>query len=142
MGFKMLTEEQLKRVAEIRALRRQVPRGPWGWFGNIRLNEVFLGTPDRGRLYLMRFKRWGMGSAQPEFQVTEGDPELTDWKGRMVLAKDLVNPRNYDQDFIGIDHPMARFIVEAGTFTDELLDMIDQLLTENAELRGAASHTG
>lgn len=94
--------------------------GPWGWFGNTKSQILYLSTVDRGRQFVMQFKRWGTGSGQPVFQVNN----------RMVPAKELVkfevgdgkarghehgldDPSVYRMDVLDIDHPDARLIVAA-----------------------------
>ena len=41
---------------------------PWRWFVNLKSHQVYLGTPDRGRLFIMGFERWGMQGARPVFR--------------------------------------------------------------------------
>jgi hypothetical protein len=60
-------------VKRARASLVGVTEGPWQWFGNTKLNEVYLATKDRGRILVMDFVRWGMSGAQPRFQVALED---------------------------------------------------------------------
>lgn len=53
-----------------RALADAATPGPWEWFGNTKQYEVYLATKHSGRRFVMDFVRWGMGGAQPRFQVT------------------------------------------------------------------------
>lgn len=41
------------RIEEIRQRAAEAIRGPWRWFGNTESDQVYLGTPDRGRLLLV-----------------------------------------------------------------------------------------
>lgn len=41
------------RVAEIRARVGATIPGPWGWYGNVATDQVYLATRDRGRLILL-----------------------------------------------------------------------------------------
>jgi hypothetical protein len=58
----------LKRAKE---LCEAATAGPWQWFGNTKMREVYLATIDRGRVFVMDFVRWGMSSAQPRFQLRD-----------------------------------------------------------------------
>jgi hypothetical protein len=85
--------------------------GPWQWFGNTKNNDVYLSTVRGGRQFVMQFCRWGMASAQPEFQVDR----------RMVKSSTLVKyERHYRADFIGIDHPDAHLIAAAPELLEAL----------------------
>lgn len=92
--------------------------GPWGWFGN--QHGLYLATPDRGRRYIMGFRRQGLQGAQPTFQQ----------RSIMVPASGLVkfavgdgtargmtegraDPSVYRYDIKEIDHPDARLIAAA-----------------------------
>lgn len=63
----------LEERAKLRKIAEAATPGPWQWFGNTKMHEVYLATPDRGRLLVMDFARWGMGGAQPRFQVRIDD---------------------------------------------------------------------
>lgn len=93
--------------------------GPWAWFGN-RSGGVYLATPDRGRRYVMGFRRYGMNGAQPTFAIG----------GTMHPAAELVafavgdgtargfkeadkDGSVYRYDVSEIDHPDARLIAAA-----------------------------
>ena len=56
----------LDRIEEI---AKAATPGPWQWYGNTKMHEVYLATVNRGRVYVMDFVRWGMAGAQPRFQV-------------------------------------------------------------------------
>lgn len=42
--------------------------GPWEWYTCIVTKSCYLATPDRGRLFVMGFERWGMHGAKPLFR--------------------------------------------------------------------------
>lgn len=105
--------------------------GPWSWFGNAKMNSLYLATTHSGRRYVMGFERWGMRGAQPLFQPA---------KHGMVPAKDLVtfevgdgkavgieaakdDPSVYRYDIAGIDCADARLIAAAPQMA-ELLEVI------------------
>lgn len=75
---------------------------PWRWGGNVDNREVYLSTVDRGRIFVMRFVRWGMRGAQPTFRnLDPGGWGTTD-------AVDLVvREVPYRGDIATIDHPDA-----------------------------------
>lgn len=120
-------------IDDIRARADAATPGPWRWAGNTRSQDIRLVTRDRGRVFVMGFRRWGMHLAQPEFQV------MRDGSGYMIPASDLpiyeVCPdattaddrRVYRQDIIGIRNPDAEFIASARQDIDDLLDYIDVL---------------
>jgi hypothetical protein len=41
------------KLDEIRERFESITPPPWDWFGNTETDQVYLGTPDRGRLYIM-----------------------------------------------------------------------------------------
>jgi hypothetical protein len=61
----MLTDTQIR---EKKARADAATPGPWGWFGNTRVNSVQLATGNRGHFIIMDFVRWGMRDAAPRFQ--------------------------------------------------------------------------
>ncbi len=93
--------------------------GPWRWFANAKSKTIYLATPDRGRLYVMGFERWGMQQAAPQFR----NPE------RCVLQHitELGEP-DHNGDFT-INHPDAILIASAPA-----------LAAENQRLREALQH--
>ena len=133
-----MTDEEL---AESRSLLESTTPGPWQWFGNTKQYEVYLATKHSGRRFVMDFVRWGMGGAQPRFQVTidgneagggvmrsiaqlaEGDANA---KGRLPLLGPLFEV-DYRRQFVGIGHPDAQLIAAAPTLTRKLLDEVDRL---------------
>lgn len=100
-------------LAKLRALAEAATPGPWSWFGNTKTNSIMLATIDRGRQYVMRFRRWGMGGAQPVF--LKPDERGGGW---MHPAKDLVVYEvDYRKDFHDIDNADARWIAAADPTT-------------------------
>lgn len=119
-------------IAAIRATLASLPAAPWQWFGNALTREVYLATVHDGRVIIMDFERWGMGGAQPRFQIAlDGEP------GNGVMRKlvDLppaLGPQmvgSHRNDFVGIGHPAARFMAESPALVDRLLAEIDRLRT-------------
>jgi hypothetical protein len=113
-------------------------RGPWQWFGNTKMHEVYLSTIDRGRVFVMDFARWGMRGAQPRFQVNLDDSadRSTDKHGGGIMttvselaAKDhALGPKfqvSYRRDFSGIGHPDAEHI--AANSPDVTLKLIARI---------------
>ena len=92
--------------------------GPWSWFGN--QHGVYLATPDRGRTYVMGFRRMGLQGAQPTFRdggVMRPASELVRFSVGNGLAKGFSDGRAdgsvYRYDISSIDHPDARLIAAA-----------------------------
>lgn len=94
--------------------------GPWGWF-NYGDGRIYLATPDRGRLIVMDFVRFGMQHAQPRFATWKGD-ERENMGGIMTPANSLDVAH----------HPDARLIAAA----PELLAVCKRLLAVTESVRG------
>ncbi len=104
-------------MTDLRAIAEAATPGPWGWFGNLDNREVYLATRDRGRLFLMRFVRWGMSGAQPLFRgdrhmakasevpVFEVAPNATSRDDPAVYRSDIVGFRNPDATYIAAWSP-------------------------------------
>jgi len=126
-----------------RGLLAKATPGPWQWFGNMKMREVYLATVDRGRVFVMDFERWGMSGAQPRFQVRlDGNPgsgimrrldEMGDLGPKMVGS--------HRNDFVGIDHPDASLIASAPTAMSALLDENERLRAMVTEACGIAGVT-
>lgn len=142
----MTTSEQqpvsVDRIAEIRARTDAATFGPWAWFGNTDAHNMYLSTVEGGRVFVLRFERWGMQHARPVFAAvpTTRDPrESQRYTGPMVpgdrLARYEVCPdatsrddeRVYRADLSGIRHPDAEFIAHAREDVPVLLAEIDRL---------------
>lgn len=103
----------------LKSIRRRVEAatpGPWRWGGNVKYQEVYLSTTHSGRIFVMRFVRWGLRGAQPQFQPKKD----ADWG--LVDARDLVvKEADHRGDIETIDHPDATFIAHARTDIPALL---------------------
>lgn len=120
-----------ERLAEIEARDQAATPGPWAWFGNTDVRDACLATPDRGRLYVMQFARWGMASAQPVFR--------DDAARQMVKASEVPvyevapkassrdDPRVYRADISGFRNPDAEFIAHARQDVTDLLAEVGRL---------------
>ena len=78
--------------------------GPWRWFINTKIKQVYLATPDRGRLIVMNLERWGMQDAKPRFR--------DDKRCVMVPLEDLITV-DHNSNAVEIDHPDARLMAAA-----------------------------
>lgn len=127
-------------LQEIRDRAAAATKGPWQWFGNVDTREVYLSTVDRGRLFVMRFFRWGMQGAQPAFREPHADGPY----GWMVKASERpvfevcrsatkrTDDRVYRGDVVGFRNADATFIAHSRQDVDDLLAVIDQI-RERAE---------
>lgn len=103
------------RLDEIQARLDAATPGPWGWFGNTDTKNIYLATPDRGRQFIMTFRRWGMQGAQPWFNTDMMMAPASDRPRYEVApaAESRDDPRVYRADVSGIKHPDAEFIANA-----------------------------
>lgn len=127
-----------ERLAEIETRDRAATQGPWQWFGNGDVRDIYLATPDRGRLYVMQFDRWGMQSAQPVFR--------DDAQRLMVKASQLPvyevapsatrrdDPRVYRADISGLRNADAEFIAASRQDVTDLLAEVRRLRAQVADL--------
>jgi hypothetical protein len=105
--------------AELKKLGEAATPGPWEWFGNTKMHEVYLATTDRGRVFVMDFARWGMRDAQPRFQVRLNDEPgsgIMRTLGELAETEHPLGPKfevSYRRQFVGIGHPDASFIAAA-----------------------------
>lgn len=99
------------------ALMARLPRGPWGWRGQ--LGDVRLVTLHSGMHYLMGTDRSGMQGSQFTFQwFDESHPR----RGLMSRSEHdgMVVPRaDYDQQSVVDDHPLAHLIKMLPTLVTE-----------------------
>lgn len=115
-------------------IERLWPDGPWQWYGNTKHRDIYLSTVGRGRLFVMRFCRWGMGEAQPEFfnggrqseslggACTSGRAsEFVQYEvAPLVGVRNSGDPSLYRHCFQGIAHPVARLLSAAPILFDRL----------------------
>lgn len=133
-------------LAKLREIATKATPGPWRWFGDVETKQVELATTYGGRIYVMTFARWGMGGAQPCFQIREPGQDVR--HGFMatlaeMFVKGLVTKEvPYRGDIASIDHPDARFME---TFNPkvalELLDHIRELESHSC-LQPMDTHDG
>lgn len=137
----------MRRVDQIRERAAAATPGPWRWAGNVDAHHIELTTVDRGMLYVMRFVRWGMRSAQPMFQPLPIGSHTAMVKATEVpifeVAPDATSRedrRVYRGDLIGLRHPDADFIAHSRRDVDYLVAQVDALedalWTLYAELTG------
>lgn len=108
-------------LERLREFAEAATPGPWSWFGNVDVRQIYLATRDRGRLFIMGFKRWGMQRAQPEFR---NDSECVMYPASELAIKEV----DYRGDIADINNPDARFIAAADPTTVlALLDRIEEL---------------
>lgn len=100
-------------------------KGPWGWFGNE--SGIYLATPDRGRTYVMGFRRHGLQGAQPTFReggIMRPAAELVRFAVGEGEAKGFAAGRTdrsvYRYDISDVDHPDARLIAAAPDMLEAL----------------------
>lgn len=132
--------------AKLRELHPKATQGTWQWFGSLKMKEVYLATYERGRQIVMDFDRWGMGNAQPRFQVRFNVgggvmckladlSEYTGYGPKMEVEPDSKG-RYYRTQFAGISHPDAEWIAAAcPTVIGNLLDDLDAARAELKALR-------
>lgn len=109
---------------ELERKARVARPGPWQWYGNTKVNEVYLATVNGGRVFVMDFVRWGMTGAQPRFQVDSAMVTLSELgKQEHPLGPKFEVP--YRRQFVGIGHPDAQHI--AANSPDVTLALIDRI---------------
>jgi hypothetical protein len=111
--------------------------GPWGWYGDTKHNHMYLATVGRGRTYVMDFVRWGMGSAQPRFQlrrenghgvmVPSSEFAVYEVGERSVIghAAAKLNESVYRYDVCGLSHPDASLIAAAPDLLEACKELLD-----------------
>lgn len=88
------------------ALAAKATPGERRWYGNTSAKHVYLATVQRGREFIMRFVRWGMGSAQPQFRHRDLMVSLSALPAEIGPQYEV----DYRRDFVGIAHPDAAII--------------------------------
>lgn len=140
----MAGNEQLDRLAELRALAEAVPvRGPWRWWGRVKRHpgpptdiNLVGRCPDSGIggfHMAVGFRRCGMQGAQPTFNRD----------GIMVRADQVpVYEVTYRDDIVALDDPTARWLVAVDPDTVlMLLDEIDMLRESPRDARADVERT-
>ena len=110
-------------IAAIRARRAASTQGAWGWFGDLKYNNIYLATQRGGRQYVMGFQRWGMARAQPVFRsesIMHTLPQLAE-------RGELVTKEYGSREILDTPHPDMRFIASAAQDVDDLLAEVDTL---------------
>lgn len=138
-----------------RATAAQATPGPWQWFGNTRMYEVYLATVNHGRVFVMDFARWGMRGAQPRFQVRrQGDGlagGVMHTLGDLAHAASPLGPKfevPYRRQFQGIGHPDAAHIAANDPTTvqalisriEDLERVLGVLLDSNGAIGSGEAH--
>lgn len=131
-----MTEERLLHLEKIALAATP---GPWSWFGNTKMHEVYLATVDRGHVFIMDFVRWGMQAGQPRFQIREkgdGSPfhRLSIMRSLGDLAKEghpegPIFEATHRRHFHGIGNPDAKHIAAASP--DAVLELIQLVRDAN-----------
>lgn len=110
----------------IRARVAAATEGPWRWGGNVDNREVYLSTVAHGRIFVMRFARWGMHAAQPLLRNDLGMRPASEW---------VVRERPYRGDIETVEHPDAQFIAHARqdipamlAVADAAAEMLDEVM--------------
>lgn len=100
--------------------------GPWRWGGNVDNREIYLSTTHSGRIFVMRFVRWGMHQAQFRLRGSDGlgMTDASDWVER---------EQPYRGDIKTFAHPDAQFIAHARTDVELLLDVAEAAAAGAAE---------
>lgn len=113
----------------IRALHAAATPGPWEWFGNTDSRNIQLATKDRGRQFIMTFRRWGMQGAQPWFNTNMMMGPASDLARYEVCpdAQSRDDQRVYRADILGIKHPDAAFIAAAPSIVTQLLGVVERV---------------
>lgn len=122
--------------------------GPWSWFGNGKMNSVYLATAHSGRHWVMGFERWGFSGAQPRFhpegrglvdacQLLQFVVGNSDVRG-MEQAK--ADESVYRYDIRNIDNPDARLIAAAPCLLEALVEILGPLnaCSDNPNVRDDA----
>jgi hypothetical protein len=115
-----MTDDELK---ALEAAAKAATRGPWRWELNEKGKTISLeGGKPKFDMSVIRFRRYGMAGAMPEFQVDGLMRPATDF------AKVVPGREHHASWFKGIDHPDANYIAAASP---------DVILRLTAEMRKA-----
>lgn len=142
-------------LAAITARHARATPGPWDWFGSTDSDIVDLATVDRGREWILSFRRYGMRGAGPIFRgqfrlwhIAEGRSVVREILKRCVRYEvlgyrtraeagvaadaDSGNSPLYREDWRGIDHPDAELIAHAPEDIGLLLAEVQRLRASKA----------
>jgi len=131
-----MNDKLVERIKADREAGTSPDCGSWAWFGG--RDDLYLATQNRGRQYVMGFKRKGLNSAQPTFQVKGimygAIDNLTAYEVGDGLARGQkeanADKSVYRMDISGIDHPDARRIARVP-------DMEARILADAEALKAA-----
>jgi hypothetical protein len=127
------------RFAEIKARAEAATDGPWSWFGNTDMHDIYLATNHSGRKLVLDFARWGMQSARPRFNE-DGLMVDADTIARYTVAPNATSrqdPAVYRADITGFRHPDAEFIANSRADVDWLIGEVERLRALVSEERAA-----
>lgn len=123
-----MTEQEL---LDIEKRWEKATPGPWMWDVNEACKSVHLTTTHSGRYFVMGFRRWGMGGAQPIFQKFKkyfGPVNERESLGISPLKEFAVPRMKHHPDFdMDIDHPDAQAITHAPADVQALLEEVRRL---------------
>ena len=119
----------------VEALCSKITQGKWRWFGDLKFHTLYLATERNGRQYVMGFRRWGMGNAQPLFQsggLLRTIHELADLGA--ITVKGYGN-----REVLSVQHPDMHLIEQASTLVPQLVARVRELEAANTVLDNALS---
>lgn len=134
-------EDKIKEIEQ--RLNKATP-GPWQWDVNIACKTAHLETTHSGMYFVLGFQRWGMQSAQPEFQKFknyEGPVEERGSLGTYPIKEFAVPRMAHHPDFdMDINHPDAQLIAHAPEDIKYLLGEIKRLNDVVNDLKSHAEY--
>lgn len=142
----------MSRLEEIKARLAAATPGPWGWYGNTDVHNVYLATQKWGRHIVMQFERWGMQSAMPMFFARDLETVKALKNGDLFAGMSTaVTPKNgsvyevcrsaetrdddrvYRADIVGFRAPDADLIAHSRADLDYLVGAVDRVLELHAD---------
>lgn len=116
-----------ERLAEIRKRHAAATPGPWRWFGNTQTRQLYLATPDRGRLFVIgTHGASSRGGEALQFATWEGE-QRGRRGGILRTGLELAGETDHNHEFREIDAPDARAIAHSWQDVDDLLGLVDEL---------------
>lgn len=128
----------IDRFDEIKARAEAATGGPWCWFGNTDMHNIYLATMHSGRQLVLDFARWGK-SARPRFNEY-GLMVDADDRARYEVAPNATSRKDsavYRADITGIGHPDAEFIAHSRADVEWLIGEVKRLRALVGEERAA-----